>query len=94
MSERKPTSKAIMTTYRGPTNTIGSRIIARAHGVRPVIVSYNYETSIDGNHEAAAKALLDKYQWGGTFVAGGMPDGDSVMFVCSDFGARFTVGGE
>jgi len=93
MHAKKPTTKkAIVTQYRGATNTRGSTIIARAYGVRSVVVPFDCEFDSSENHTLAAKALLDKYGWIGAYVAGGMPDGNSVVFVCADFSPAITIG--
>ena len=60
--------RAIRTRYRGPTDTKGSRVRAWiADDGKPlasVVVSWNYELDADGNHEAAARAVLAKLRKG------------------------------
>ena len=73
--------KAIVTTYRGPTDTRGSSITARAEGVRPVRVPYPYDLDVDAAHEFAAHALMKRYGWTGRIIGGGLPDGRSVAWV-------------
>lgn len=67
--------KAIITKYHGPTNSRGSRIIARAEGVPALTMSYDYSLNPDQLHEKAARALADRQGWKGTLVSGGLPDG-------------------
>lgn len=76
--------KAIVTTYRGATDTRGGRIVAKAEGVRPVTTSYGYEGDQYQEHERAAQALCDKYGWSGRIVGGGLPDGRSMAWVFVD----------
>lgn len=54
--------QAITTTYRGPTNTRGSRIIARCAAGR-ITFGYLHEHNIDRNHALAAAAL--RHKWAG-----------------------------
>lgn len=74
--------KAITTKYFGPTNCRGSRIQASANGVRP-IYSPRGSGSIDNEHAKAAKALAEKYDWTGLWIAGGKPDETGNVYVCS-----------
>lgn len=66
--------KAIQTKYHGPTNTRGSRIIAKCDG-GSVMVSYDHALNNDRNHAAAAQALMRKMAWTGNLEAGTLPDG-------------------
>jgi hypothetical protein len=50
---------AIVTTYRGPTETQGSRICASCEG-RRLTVSYDHSLSESQNHWAAARALAER----------------------------------
>ena len=70
--------KAILTKYRGATDTRGSRIIATAEGGdRPHRLSIPYPHELSGAevHAKAAIALRQKMGWKGSLVAGGLPDG-------------------
>lgn len=73
--------KAILTRYLGPTNFKGSRICARAEGVKAVILPYSHELDSEGNHRAAAEALAAKYGWTGRLIGGGLPDESGYAFV-------------
>jgi len=65
--------QAIVTTYKGPTDRSGSRIIARADAGR-VVFPYDYSLNIDGNHNAAREKLCVKLGWTeGKWVAGSIP---------------------
>lgn len=48
--------QAILTKYTGPTNTKGSRILARCQAMR-IVVGFDYSLDIEGNHVAAAAEL-------------------------------------
>ncbi len=75
--------QAIKTTYKGPTNTRGSRIYAVAAGGR---ISIPYPDQLKQGleaHAAAARALCEKLGWSGVFHAGGLSNGDYV-FVFED----------
>jgi hypothetical protein len=54
--------QAIQTTYHGPTNTRGARIVARCDAGR-LTVAWDYALSIERNHDAAAIALARKLGW-------------------------------
>jgi hypothetical protein len=53
---------AIETTYHGPTDTLGSRIIARSDGDAIARRAYGYDHALDGpdNHAAAAAAYANE----------------------------------
>ena len=89
------TFQAITTRYLGPTNVRGSRVTARA-AVGRVILNWDHALNSDENHAAAAKALADKFQWGGDWYGGGLPDGKGNVYVQTLFGAEplFTTRGE
>ena len=72
--------QAIETEYRGPTNTRGSRIIARAQAGR-ISVPYDHALSIQENHDAAARAFIAKLGWYGSWVRGGAPNGKGNVYV-------------
>ena len=77
--------KAITTTYKGPTDTRGSRIYARAESVR-CSVPYDHALNADGNHDAAAVELCKRLDWRGKLAGGTLPDGRTrvYVFVTSD----------
>ncbi len=72
--------QAIITKYLGPTNTRGTRIKATA-AAGTVTVNWDYSLGMDANHAQAAKALVDKFEWGGLWIAGGAPNADGNVFV-------------
>lgn len=55
--------KAIITTYHGPAERRGSRIIASDSDNNRVVLSYDPAISSDDNHDAAARALCVKKGW-------------------------------
>jgi len=73
-------SQAIETRYLGPTNYRGGRIKATAWA-GSVTVPYDHALNTDGNHKAAADALIAKMGWTGTFAQGGNVKGDGYCFV-------------
>ncbi len=90
---------AIATTYHGPTDHRGSRIIARcaeAVPTRKITVDYDDGLNSDGNHKAAAIALIQKLGWTsaqgyGAWIMGATDRG--YVFVCDTKHGldRFTV---
>ncbi len=73
-------TQAIETKYLGATNTKGSRIKASA-AAGSVTLPYDYALDAQGNHKAAADALIAKLGWTGTFAQGGNVKGDGYYFV-------------
>jgi hypothetical protein len=69
--------KAIVTTYKGPTATRGSRILVRAEGVPRK--SYPYDHGADNVHRQCAEAFRDSFGWQGALIEGGLPNGDRVF---------------
>ncbi len=72
--------KAIFTRYIGPTNFRGSRIKAHDQDGNQVTISYPDELDSDDAHALAARKLLEKMNWKGTYYAGGTKEGR--VFVC------------
>jgi hypothetical protein len=72
--------QAIITRYMGPTNHRSSRVKATA-SAGSVTVCWDHALGVDENHAAAAKALADKYGWGGVWVAGGLPNEAGNVYV-------------
>lgn len=61
--------QAIETKWIGPTNTRGSRIIASCQAGK-ITVPWSYDLGIDDNHRAAARKLIKKLGWLGTWASG------------------------
>lgn len=82
--------QSIITKYHGPTNVKGSRVSARAsgNGVK-VTLSYDHALSAEGNHMAAAQALMAKLDWQGHYIGGHTQDG--MVFVCADTRVSYSV---
>ena len=72
--------QAIVTKFIAPTNTKGSRIKATCQA-GSVILHWDHALNPEGNHAAAAEALLAKLEWNGNWISGQLPDGSSV-WVC------------
>lgn len=62
--------QAITTTYKGPTDHRGARIIARADA-GSITVPYDHALDALENHTAAAEALAQKLKWDGVWCGGG-----------------------
>ena len=74
--------QAIVTTYHGPTNTRGSRIVARSASGQRVSLPFDWELDHDQNHCAAAVALARSLGWSGTFASGGLDADRRVHVPC------------
>ena len=73
--------QAIVTKYRGATNTRGSRVSAQADAGR-ISVPWDHALNADENHVAAARAYAVKFGWSGTWTMGGLPGNVGNVFVC------------
>ena len=73
--------QAIRVKHFCPTNTLGSRFVARA-SAGSVSHQYDYETDHDNNATEAAKKLCAKFGWNYQLAGGKLPDG-SWIFVDS-----------
>lgn len=76
--------QAIVTKYRGPTNTRGSRFIASAEAWREagafrVTTPMDYALNSEDNHTRAARALAEKRGWHGSWIGGVLPGGEYVF---------------
>lgn len=73
--------QAIITKYHGPSNVTGSRISAQAAAGK-IFVSYDHALDLEGNHQAAARELVQKLGWTTdrgyteTLHTGCLPSGD------------------
>lgn len=75
---------AIMTTFHGPTNSRGSRIIAKTLAGDVKRATFDYH-SLDGSgayekHATAARTLAEALNWSGEWVQGDAGD-SSYVFV-------------
>lgn len=75
--------QAIETKYHGPSNIKGARVSATAAAGR-IILSWNHALNFEDNHEAAAKAFADKFEWSGRWFGGATKSG--YCFVSSEQG--------
>lgn len=71
--------QAIVTTYKGPTGTKGSRIYAKCAAGRTSVPYPHEESEGAPAHYIAAKTLADKLGWKGELIPGGLPDGSYVF---------------
>lgn len=71
--------QAIQTTFKGPTNNNGSRIIAKCAAGR-IVMGYDHALNIEDNHKCAAVLLISKLGWTGKqygdLKSGVLPNGD------------------
>lgn len=72
--------QAITTKYLGPTNHRGARIKAQAARGH-ITLEYDSGLTTSANHMEAAKALAERFGWGGHWASGGLPDGRGDVFV-------------
>jgi hypothetical protein len=66
--------QAIQTTYKGPTDSRGARILAKADA-GSATVAWDHALGILENHLAAAMALVAKLGWDGLWIEGSVGDG-------------------
>lgn len=72
--------KAIVTRYLTPTSTLGARIKATAHGLKPYIL-----TNVSGYGEIemaeaiAAMRLCARQGWSANLLSARLPNGDGVF---------------
>jgi hypothetical protein len=72
--------QAIATKFLGPTNTRGARVRATCEA-RSVLVPWNYALGVSENHDAAARALITRLGWQGTWIQGCLRD--VFVYVCA-----------
>jgi hypothetical protein len=75
--------KSIITKYLPATNHKGSRIKAKAFGVKPITLSYDYALDAEGNHLGAALRLCKANGWPNDLVSGALPDQTGYAFCFS-----------
>lgn len=73
--------QAIETKYIGPTNFRGARIKASAEA-GSVTIPWDHALSVEGNHDAACKALVRKWGWFGSWLRGASPSDKGNVYVC------------
>lgn len=74
--------QAIVTKYIGPTNTRGSRVKATA-AAGTITLPWADNLNSEENHSAAARALANKFGWGGAWHGGGLPNNSGNVYVSS-----------
>lgn len=73
--------QAIETKYLGPTNFRGARIKASAE-VGSITISWDHALNVEENHDVAARALITKWGWHGSWVRGAAPSNKGNVYVC------------
>ncbi len=73
--------QAIETKYLGPTNFRGARIKASAQA-GSITIPWDHALNVEGNHDAACKALVRKWGWYGTWIRGARADSRGNVYVC------------
>jgi hypothetical protein len=72
--------KAIVTTYKGPTNCRGARIIADDGDGNRLTIPFDHALNTEGVHRKAAQGLCDKMGWKGRIIGGGLKRGMAWVF--------------
>ena len=71
--------QAIRTRYHGPTDSKGSRIIAKCEA-GSIQMPYNHALNLEANHAAAAQQLAERFSWAGVYHGGSF--GGDYYWVC------------
>lgn len=71
--------KAIKVTYKGPTNSRGSRLIV-SDGDNRITVPFDYSLNTDERYEDAANKFMKKMNWTGKLVHGTFKDEEIFVF--------------
>lgn len=74
--------KAITTSFRGPTNTRGARIVASDGDGNTITISYDHGAK--NPHADAAIALAHKMGWHGEMVQGAVRAGYVFVWLAGD----------
>jgi len=70
----------ISTKFYGPTNTKGSRIVARTATGKRFTQDFLHSLNAEENHWKAAQSLAQKLQWSGTLIQGTTEQGYVFVF--------------
>lgn len=71
---------AIVTEYRGPTNTQGARIRVTCEGRKARTYPYPYELDQGPAHAHCASMFAQEFDLNGEWIGGAMPDGSGYAF--------------
>jgi hypothetical protein len=82
--------QAIETTFYGPTDFNGSRIVARCQA-RRITVPYRHAFSSDWNHATAASMLAERLGWTGNWYGGANANGRGYVFTLADNVPTFAI---
>jgi hypothetical protein len=74
--------QTISTKYYGPTNTRGSRIVAKTASGKSFTQDYLHSLTSDENHWLAAQGLARWLKWSGTMIQGDTDTGCVFVFAC------------
>lgn len=83
-------TQAITTRYIGPANVRGTRVKASCNA-GSLTMDWDHDLNHEGNHKAAAKALVAKLGWGGTWAAGSLKSSGHWAWV--DYSVAITFAG-
>ena len=72
--------QAIETKYLPLMNHRGARIKASAQA-GSVTIPWDYALNVEGNHDAACKALVRKLGWFGSWIRGALPSSRGNVYV-------------
>jgi len=86
--------QAIETKYLGPANVRGSRVKATCEA-GSVTLEWDDGLDADGNHDAAARALIVRLGWNdtkrGAWYRGTTKGSSGYVYVCSYLGERLSL---
>ena len=66
---------AIITTYKGPTNTKGARVVAREPEGKRCTMTWRHDLEALENHRIAALTLMRRLGWGDHILTGTIKNG-------------------
>lgn len=81
--------QAIHTRWHGPTNRLGSRVVASCQAGR-ITLACDGALPLRGQHRAAAVRLAEKLGWAGPWCGGQLRDG-SFAWTLPDVYCHFTI---
>jgi hypothetical protein len=78
--------QAITTKFIPCANHRGSRVKATANA-GSVTLNWDHSLNSEQNHDAAAKALANKFNWVGEWHSGGLPNNEGNCYVQGNIGS-------
>jgi len=82
--------QSIATHTANPTNSRGTRVIARSSGGLRLVVAWDHALDTEQNHKRAAHLLTERLGWPGRWVGGASPTGFVFVNVTGKPGDEFT----